>query len=48
MEETCEDKDDGLKMTKNETSYAGKRLLWIFLLFRNIICNPNSLLYKET
>ena len=34
MEETYEDKDEGLKMTKNETSYARKRLLRIFLLFR--------------
>ena len=34
MEETYEDKDKGLKMTKNETSCARKRLLRIFLLIR--------------
>ena len=40
-------KQEGLNVIKDETSYARKRLLRIFLLFSNILCNPNSVLYKQ-
>ena len=41
MEETYEDKDKGLKMTKNETSNTRKDYMKSFIIVGIFFVNPN-------